>query len=282
LSLSTKHKQRARTNSDEGLYVAAYVAEVIEMKTKTVVAQLMLLLLLVAHVRAQESNEKLEARASLYEPLIAAAAARHKIDPRLLWTIAYLESRFRPTAISYKDGKPCAFGLMQFIGATAARYGLKDPNDAGSALDAAAHYVSDLQQRFGEGGDLILAAYNAGEGTVEAFRDGKSLRLPGGKVINPNGIRTGGVPPYPETRYYVARGRMVYQSLSREGLFLAAERSHSDAWADQSAGKRPGPEASTENSIYALESKEKQGGDRITNSPKNRRTAQFPQSIYVN
>jgi hypothetical protein len=43
---------------------------------------------------------------------------------------------------------------------------------------------------------LILAAYNAGEGTVEAFRDGKRLVLK--RDHNPFGVRTGGVPPYKE------------------------------------------------------------------------------------
>jgi soluble lytic murein transglycosylase-like protein len=146
------------------------------------------------YAHAQETGavgaaNKLRARATLYEPLIASAAQRHSVDPSLLWTIAYLESRFRHEAISYKDGKPCAYGMMQFTAPTAAR------------------------------GDLILAAYNAGEGTVEAFRDGRRLVLPNNKIINPSGIRTGGVPPYLETRDYVTRGKIVYQSISRAGLF---------------------------------------------------------------
>ena len=68
-------------------------------------------------------------RAKVYEPLIASTAERYNVDPHLLWTIAYLESRFRDNAVSYKNGKPCAYGLMQFTGATAARYGLKNPHD---------------------------------------------------------------------------------------------------------------------------------------------------------
>src|ERR1043166_4228670 len=130
-------------------------------------------------------------RASVYEPLIASTAERYKVDPSLLWTIAYLESRFRQDAISYKNGKPCAYGMMQFTAPTAARYGLKNPHDVRAAIDAAARYVRDLQMRFGARGDLILAAYNAGEGTVEAFRTGKKLELPNMKIINPAGIQTG-------------------------------------------------------------------------------------------
>src|ERR1051326_4932609 len=98
-------------------------------------------------------------RAKVYEPLIASAAERHNVDPSLLWTIAYLESRFRHDAVSYKNGKPCAYGLMQFTDATALRYGLTNPHDPRESLDAAARYVRDLQTRFGPRIDLILAAY---------------------------------------------------------------------------------------------------------------------------
>lgn len=154
-------------------------------------------------------------RAKVYEPLIASTAERYHVDPRLLWTLAYLESRFRHDAVSYKKGKPCAYGLMQFTDATALRYGLTNPHDPGESIDAAARYVRDLQTRFGPRVDLILAAYNAGERTVEAFRDGRTLVLPNNKIINPRGQRTGGIPPYPETRQYVAHGEIIYQELTR-------------------------------------------------------------------
>ena len=161
-------------------------------------------------------------RARVYEPLIASAAERHKVDLNLLWTIAYLESRFRHDAVSYKNGKPCAYGLMQFTDATALRYGLTNPHDPRESIDAAARYVRDLRTRFGPRVHLILAAYNAGEGTVEAFRDGRTLVLPNNKIINPRAQRTGGIPPYTETRQYVARGEIIYQELTRSVIPRAA------------------------------------------------------------
>ena len=154
-------------------------------------------------------------RATVYEPLIASTAERYNVDPHLLWTIAYLESRFTHDAVSYKNGKPCAYGLMQITVGTALRYGLTNPLDPRESLDAAAGYVRDLQMRFGPRVDLILAAYNAGEGTVEAFRDGRTLVLPNKKIINPQAQRTGGIPPYTETRQYVARGELIYRELTR-------------------------------------------------------------------
>ena len=159
------------------------------MKTQRSVVILALTLLLTAYVQAQEENERLRTRGRIYEPLIVASAARYGIDPHLLWTIAYLESRFKPFAVSYKDGKPCARGLMQFIPATAREYGLRDPHSVPAAVDAAARYLRDLLRRFDGRGDLVLAAYNAGEGTIDAYRDGRRLVLPGGKVINPNAVR---------------------------------------------------------------------------------------------
>lgn len=161
-------------------------------------------------------------RAKVYEPLIRSTAERYKVDPNLLWTIAYLESRFRHNAVSYKNGKPCAYGLMQFTGATAIRYALTNSHDPRESIDAAARYVRDLQTRFGPRIDLILAAYNAGEGTVEAFREGRTLVLPNNKIINPQAQRTGGIPPYTETRQYVARGAIIYQQLTRSVIHRAA------------------------------------------------------------
>lgn len=254
------------------------------MRLKAIALWPILMFLPIVYAHAQETahleaDQKLRARASLYEPLIASAARRYYVDPRLLWTIAYLESRFRQDAISYKDGKPCAYGMMQFTAPTAARYGLKNPHDVRAAIDAAARYVRDLQMRFGARGDLILAAYNAGEGTVEAFRTGKKLALPNMKIINPAGIQTGGIPPYQETREYVERGKIVYQSITRSGLFrvqegLAMERSANDI----AESKTNIADTLKEDSVYSSQSAEK----RPTQPEKSKGITSMSNSIYVN
>jgi len=92
---------------------------------------------------------------------------------------------------------------MQFMPDTAARYGLTNPHDPEAAIDAAARYLRDLLQKFGGRIDLALAAYNSGEGAVESFRTGRPLVLRTGKIINPRGVITGGIPPYSETQSYV-------------------------------------------------------------------------------
>ena len=106
---------------------------------------------------------------------------------------------------------------MQFMPETAARYGLTNPHDPKSAIDAAARYLRDLLRRFDGRLDLAIAAYNAGEGTVDAFQKGRSLRLENGRVVNEAKIITGGIPPYRETQNYV---RSAVRLLTEDGLFM--------------------------------------------------------------
>jgi soluble lytic murein transglycosylase-like protein len=162
-----------------------------------------------AQTRTQ-SDLSMQQRASELEPLIVQAATRYGIDPRLLEMICFVESRFKVDAVSPKGAR----GLMQFMPDTAARYGLTNPHDPKAAIDAAAHYLRDLLNRFGGRVDLAVAAYNAGEGAVESFRSGRPLTLANGKVINVRGLITGGIPPYLETQSYV---RQIIQLLATRG-----------------------------------------------------------------
>jgi len=165
--------------------------------------------------RRFRANTRMRERARLYEPYIAAAARKYGVDPRVLWTLAYLETRFRPELISPKNAR----GLMQFMPATAARFNLKNPHDAAAAIDAAARYVRELTVQFDGRLDLVLASYNAGEGAVECYRSGRTIRTSSGKVINPRGIKTSGVPPYAETRSYVRRGLLVFSRVTTARVF---------------------------------------------------------------
>jgi len=136
-------------------------------------------------------------RAVAFHPAIRAAAARNALDPHLLWTIAYLETRFRPQLVSHKG----ACGLMQFIPATGRRYGLltrSDLHDPLRSIDAAARYVRDLNMMFDGRIDLVLAGYNAGENAV----------------IN-SGYK---VPAYRETRSYVTRGVSVFKRIAQTNI----------------------------------------------------------------
>jgi hypothetical protein len=107
------------------------------------------------------------------------SAARWNVSPGLLAAQLMAESGFNPRAVSPAG----ALGIAQFMPGTAASYGLRDPFDPVAAIDAQAHLMSDLLRQFGSV-PLALAAYNAGSGAVGGCRC---------------------IPPYPETRAYVAR-----------------------------------------------------------------------------
>lgn len=155
------------------------------------------------------SRLSLQTRASFFEREILKAAREEGVDPNILWTIAYNETRFRPWLRSPKNAK----GLMQFIPATAARFDLKDPYQPIPAIKAAARYVKYLSSLFNGRIDSILAAYNSGEGTVSAYLHGRKFSTKN-KIINPRSINTiGGVPPYRETLGYVGRGLKIYRWL---------------------------------------------------------------------
>ena len=107
-------------------------------------------------------------------------AARHQLDPDFLASVIKIESRFDPRAVSRKNAR----GLMQLMPGTSARLGVANVFDPQENLEGGARYLRELLDRYGNRPDLVLAAYNAGEGAVETY---------------------GGVPPYRETVAYVQR-----------------------------------------------------------------------------
>ena len=116
---------------------------------------------------------------SRYRGPILRSASRWNVSAALLAAQLLAESNFNPNAVSPAGAQ----GIAQFMPGTAASYGLKDPFDPERAIDAQAHLMSDLLRQF-RSIPLALAAYNAGPGAVAACDC---------------------VPPYPETRTYVAR-----------------------------------------------------------------------------
>jgi len=133
-----------------------------------------------------------------YEQAFNYYGSMYGVSPKILSLIAYQESRFNPSAISPKG----AIGLMQFMPATAKRFGV-NPYNPISSIEGAAKYISYLLKLFNGNIYSVIAAYNAGEAAVIAYLLGKTIKV-GNKVINPNKIKTQhGIPPYRETINYV-------------------------------------------------------------------------------
>ena len=120
-----------------------------------------------------------------FADLISTVAATHEVDARLVHAVIEQESNYEARARSKKGAR----GLMQLMPATARQYGVRNSYDPKSNIDAGVRHLKALLSRL----DLpvALAAYNAGEGTIQRY---------------------GGLPPYPETQAYV---RSILRRLGR-------------------------------------------------------------------
>jgi len=129
-----------------------------------------------------------------FEQRVIATSTRLGIDPALVLAVVEVESRQVADAVSPKG----AVGLMQVLPETAAEVGFPDAADPARNLEAGCRYLAALLDSFGGDVELSLAAYNAGPGAVR---------------------RWGTVPPYRETRNFIARVAAEYERLT--GLDLA-------------------------------------------------------------
>jgi soluble lytic murein transglycosylase-like protein len=134
-----------------------------------------------------------------FDTLIADTANRHRIDPLLLHAVIQQESGYRQFIVSQAGAR----GLMQIMPATGRSLGVSTPNlsSASHNVDAGARLLRKLYFTYDGNFELVLAAYNAGEGAVAKY-----------------GNR---VPPYRETQNYVKSVMARYYKLvgeqSKEG-----------------------------------------------------------------
>lgn len=147
-----------------------------------------------------------------YMDYIRTYSAMYQVDPYLVLSVIKAESNFNENAVSQKN----AAGLMQVIEPTAdwlaKRMGLTDFSyenikDPKLNIQIGCYYISYLLDLYDGNTATALAAYNAGEGTVnkwlknsEYSKDGKNLSFV----------------PYPETRHYITKvtnNQKMYQTL---------------------------------------------------------------------
>jgi hypothetical protein len=112
--------------------------------------------------------------------MLAHAGAQHNIDEDLLASVVRAESGGQVRAVSRTGAR----GLMQLMPGTATAMGVDDAFRPDQNISGGTAYLDSLLTRYHNNVALALAAYNAGPGAVDKYR---------------------GVPPYRETREYVAR-----------------------------------------------------------------------------
>ena len=128
---------------------------------------------------AKSGSAKFVPAPALNQVVNSASAAYH-LDPDLVNSVIHAESGFNSHAVSPKGAR----GLMQLMPGTANQLGVNDAFDPQANVTGGSRYLRELLERYNF--DLVkaLAAYNAGPQRVEQYR---------------------GVPPFRETRAYVAR-----------------------------------------------------------------------------
>ncbi len=130
--------------------------------------------------QSQSAESRLPKPALPLNQVVNSASATYHLDPDLVNSVIHAESGFNSHAVSPKGAR----GLMQLMPGTANQLGVNDVFDPQANVEGGSHYLRELLERYNF--DLVkaLAAYNSGPQRVEQYQ---------------------GVPPFRETRAYVAR-----------------------------------------------------------------------------
>jgi Transglycosylase SLT domain len=151
--------------------------------------------------------------------VVNSASGRYRLDPDLVNSVINAESGFNVRAVSPKGAQ----GLMQLMPGTATQLGVPNAFDPQANVEGGTKYLRELLERYNF--DLVkaLAAYNAGPLRVEQYK---------------------GVPPYYETRAYVARivrdfnkKKMAQQNVTARSVARSGAATRRGKKADSSAGK---------------------------------------------
>jgi soluble lytic murein transglycosylase-like protein len=141
--------------------------------------------------------------------MLAAAGHEHNLDVDLLASLVKAESNGNARAVSRSGAR----GLMQLMPGTAAQLGVEDSFKPDQNVRGGSTYLDALLTRYHDNLALALAAYNAGPQAVDKYH---------------------GIPPYRETRAYVAR---VIHEFNRR--VLAREAQTRQALASKPSPQQP-------------------------------------------
>jgi Rod binding domain-containing protein len=132
-----------------------------------------------AYSKVEPSRSSLE-RLKNYEDIIKEAAEEYGVPENIIKSVILTESAANPRAISKCKAK----GLMQLMDGTAKDMGVRNVWDARENIFGGTKYLSLMLRQYNGDLKLALAAYNAGPGNVDKYN---------------------GIPPFNETKQYVAR-----------------------------------------------------------------------------
>jgi soluble lytic murein transglycosylase-like protein len=135
-----------------------------------------------------------------YDEMIRTYAGRYGVDPALVKAVIQAESGFRSRVRSNRGAR----GLMQIMPGTGRAYGVRNLYDPKQNLRAGIRHLRYLLDRHDNDPTLALAAYNAGARAVKTY---------------------GGVPPFAETRGYVAKVLRYHRRYQTASVKTAVPRS---------------------------------------------------------
>jgi hypothetical protein len=144
-----------------------------------------------------------------FDGTIKTMAAKYRVPARLIKSVIAAESSFNPAITSgAKRSSAGAIGAMQLMPGTARELGVQNPNDPQQNIEGGTKYLASLLNRYRGDVTKAVAAYNAGPGAVNKYD---------------------GVPPFGETKIYVAKVLGAYRGTST--VDVGAIRDAGKEWA---------------------------------------------------
>lgn len=148
------------------------------------------------HTAKSSAPEAKLTPADLHQMLSTAGSA-HNVDADLLASVVKAESNGNAHAVSRAGAR----GLMQLMPGTAADLGVQDSFRPDQNVRGGSAYLDSLLTKYHDNLGMALAAYNAGPAAVDKYH---------------------GIPPYRETRQYVARVIHEFNRRVRDRQHLAS------------------------------------------------------------